>query len=60
VETLALFRIGDVELGAAHHRLVRPVALVQVEAAGEGKAKMALCRIEAASAVVVPPAISCE
>jgi branched-chain amino acid transport system substrate-binding protein len=37
---------GDVELRAADHQLVRPMALIQVEKVSEGKARLALRSIE--------------
>lgn len=51
---------GDVEMRGADHQLMRPMALVQVEAAGEGKGRLALRRLEPAAAVVPPPALNCE
>ncbi len=52
--------MGDVEMRAADHLLVRPMALIQVESAGEGKGKMALRRVEPATTVTPPPAMNCE
>ena len=52
--------MGDVEMRAADHQLMRPMALVQIESAGEGKAKMALRKIEPASKILAPPTVECN
>lgn len=51
--------LGDVEM-RSDHQLVRPVAVVQIEAGGSGTGVMALRKIEAASVVLPPPSINCE
>jgi ABC-type branched-subunit amino acid transport system substrate-binding protein len=52
--------VGDVEMRAADHQLMRPMALVQVEKIGEGKAKLALRTIEPAAALVTPVSPECK
>lgn len=52
--------LGEVEMRAADHQLVRPMAFAQVESAGEGKGKLVLRGIEPGSAVAPKPALSCE
>ena len=52
--------MGDVQMRSADHQLERPMALVQIESAGEGKAKMALRKIEPASKVLPAPTVDCN
>lgn len=51
---------GDVEMRASDHQLLRPLGLVQVEAAGEGKAKMALRKIEPAAKLLPASTLTCD
>ena len=51
--------VGDVEMRAADHQLTRRMALLQVEAAGEGKARMALRAIVPADQAVPAPVLNC-
>lgn len=52
--------LGDVEMRAADHQLVRPMAVVEVVAAGEGKGRLALRRTEPGPAVMPAPALNCD
>ena len=51
--------IGDVEMRAADHQLTRRMALLQVEAAGEGKARMALRAIVPPDQAAPAPVLNC-
>ena len=51
--------IGDVEMRAADHQLTRRMALLQVEAAGEGKARMALRAVVPPDQAVPAPVLNC-
>ena len=51
--------IGDVEMRAADHQLTRRMALLQVEAAGEGKARMALRAIVPPDQAMAAPVLNC-
>lgn len=51
--------VGDVEMRAADHQLTRRMALLQVEAAGEGKARMALRAIVPPDQAVPAPVLNC-
>jgi branched-chain amino acid transport system substrate-binding protein len=50
--------VGDVEMRAADHQLLRPLAVVQATKAGEGKGEITLRSIETATKVA--PSISSE
>ena len=50
--------VGDVEMRAADHQLVRPVVVVQAVKAGEGKAEVTMRSVEPAAKVA--PAVSPE
>ncbi|HKS20139.1 MAG TPA: ABC transporter substrate-binding protein [Bradyrhizobium sp.] len=52
--------MGDVEMRASDHQLQRPMALIQIESAGEGKAAMALRKIEPASKVLPAATVDCN
>ncbi len=52
--------LGDVEMRAADHQLVRPMGVVEVVAAGEGKGRMALRRTESGAAITPAPVINCD
>ena len=51
--------IGEVEMRAADHQLTRRMALLQVEAAGEGKARMALRAVVPPDQAVPAPVLNC-
>lgn len=51
--------IGDVEMRAADHQLTRRMALLQVEAAGEGKARMVLRAIVPPEQAAPAPVLNC-
>lgn len=52
--------MGEVEMRGADHQLIRPVALGQIEAAGEGKARLVMRRVEAGPAVMPAAVIKCD
>lgn len=52
--------MGDVEMRGSDHQLQRPMALVQIESAGEGKATMALRKIEPASKILPASTVNCN
>lgn len=51
--------VGDVEMRAADHQLTRRMALLQVEAAGEGKARMALRAVVPPDQAAPAPVLNC-
>jgi branched-chain amino acid transport system substrate-binding protein len=52
--------MGEVEMRAADHQLLRPVIIAQVVKAGEGKAEMAFRSIEPKSKTTAPPSPDCK
>lgn len=52
--------MGDVEMRASDHQLIRPVGLVQVEVAADGKPRMALRRIEPGLTVMPASVVKCD
>ena len=52
--------LGDVEMRAADHQLVRPMALTQIVKGSDGKAYPALRAIEAGPTVTPPPSADCK
>jgi ABC-type branched-subunit amino acid transport system substrate-binding protein len=51
---------GDVEMRAADHQLVRPMALLQIVKAGDGKAVSVVRGIEPAVSVTPPASLECK
>ncbi|MEO9228516.1 MAG: ABC transporter substrate-binding protein [Devosia sp.] len=58
LKTATIF--GDVEMRAADHQLVRPMALLQIEASGAGKGAPVLRNIVAAADVTPAPVLNCN
>lgn len=52
--------IGDIEMRAADHQLVRPMVVVQAVKAAPGKGEMALRSMEPASRTTLPPSPECK
>ena len=52
--------MGDVEMRAADHQLVRPMALTQIVKGADGKAVPALRMLEPGPAVTPPPSPECK
>jgi len=52
--------VGDVEMRAADHQLLRPVALVQVTKAGDGKGAITLRSVEPIAHVAEPASSECK
>lgn len=52
--------VGDVEMRAADHQLLRPLLIVQAVKAGEGKAQMELRAIEPVAKVTAPVSPECK
>lgn len=52
--------VGDVEMRAADHQLLRPLLIMQAVKAGEGKAQMELRAIEPVAKVVAPVSPECR
>lgn len=52
--------LGDVEMRAGDHQLSRPMVVVQVVAAGDGKGVMKLQSIEPAASVMPPVSLECK
>jgi branched-chain amino acid transport system substrate-binding protein len=52
--------LGDVEMRAADHQLSRPMTVVQVVAAGEGKGALKLQSVEPAAVVTPPVSAECK
>lgn len=51
---------GDVEMRAADQQLIRPVTVSQVEAAGDGKARLTLRSVETGAAITPKAVLNCE
>ena len=52
--------VGDVEMRAADHQLVRPLVVVQAVKAGEGKGEVAMRLVEPAAKVAPPVSPECK
>jgi ABC-type branched-subunit amino acid transport system substrate-binding protein len=52
--------VGEVEMRAADHQLLRPVALVQVTKVGEGKGAITLRSVEPAARIAEPASADCK
>ena len=52
--------MGDVEMRPSDHQLLRPIALMQIEAVGDGTATQGLRKIEPASALIPEATVKCE
>ncbi|HEY4068130.1 MAG TPA: ABC transporter substrate-binding protein [Burkholderiaceae bacterium] len=52
--------VGDVEMRAADHQLLRPIALVQVTKAGEGKGAITLRSVEPIARIADPASPECR
>jgi branched-chain amino acid transport system substrate-binding protein len=52
--------VGDVEMRAADHQLVRPMAVVQAVKSAPGKGEIALRSLEPASRTTLPPSPECK
>ncbi|MDR3453376.1 MAG: ABC transporter substrate-binding protein [Rhodoferax sp.] len=52
--------VGDVEMRAADHQLLRPLLFMQAVKAGEGKAEMALRGVEPLAKVTAPVSPECK
>ena len=52
--------VGEVEMRAADHQLVRPMVVVQAVEGGPGKGKMALRLVEPAPRTTLPASAECK
>ena len=52
--------VGDVEMRAADHQLLRPLAIVQAVKAGEGKGDFSLKSVEAISKIAPEASLECK
>ncbi len=52
--------VGDIEMRAADHQLVRPMVVVQAVKAAPGKGEMALRSVEPAARTTMPPSPECK
>lgn len=52
--------VGELQMRAADHQLVRPLMVVQAVRSGPGKAEVALRTVEPAEKVIVPPSKECK
>ncbi|HEY4068135.1 MAG TPA: ABC transporter substrate-binding protein [Burkholderiaceae bacterium] len=58
LKTTTIF--GDVEMRAADHQLVRPMALLQIAKAGDGKGQAVVRAIEPAATITPPASPDCK
>ena len=52
--------VGDIEMRAADHQLVRPMVVVQAVKAAPGKGEIALRLVEPAARTTLPPSAECK
>lgn len=52
--------MGEMQMRAADHQLLRPMALMQIQAADQGAAVMKLLKIEPTSVLTPPSVLKCE
>lgn len=52
--------LGDVEIRAADHQMVRPMALTQVVEAGEGKGRLTMQQLVSGESITPPAVLKCD